>query len=173
MHLHILTVIFFPWVVLRCYRKIQWLFVFLIIMIKDNTAINSSWNLVPHFRHTYPIMLTSFWSRSESPLSWVSLLMLSWLAWCLELTFRVNLGEDQNSRGARSSEWGGWRHTVVFLGACLSVMVLCSTIHNVFQHALQRPSQRGLPDMLQKASRSMGYVCLTTGSVFFMVRFLN
>jgi len=41
---------------------------------KRRIAINP-----PRFEHAYPIVLATFWSRSGSPLSWVSLVAMLWL----------------------------------------------------------------------------------------------
>ena len=51
---------------------------------KRHIAINPPQNTPPRFEHTYPIVLATFWSGSGSPLSWVSLVALSWLPRCPE-----------------------------------------------------------------------------------------
>ena len=77
---------------------------------KRHIAINPPQNTPPRFEHTYPTVLATFWSSSGSPLSWVSLVALSWLPRCPELiqnvylSWSLTLGKSQKSYGARSGE---------------------------------------------------------------------
>ena len=58
---------------------------------KRHIAINPPQNTPPCFKHTYPIVLATFWSISGSPLSWVSLVALLWLPRCPELIQNIYL----------------------------------------------------------------------------------
>ena len=60
-------------------KKIRWMLKYKNCYSKRHIAINPPQNTAPHFKHTYPIVLATFWSGSGSPFSWVSLVALSWL----------------------------------------------------------------------------------------------
>ena len=71
----------------RCDKKIRWMFKLkkIYITVKDTLPlIPLKVHPSPRFEHTYPIALATFWSSSGSPLSWVSLVALSWLPRCPE-----------------------------------------------------------------------------------------
>lgn len=79
--------------------------------------------------HTYPIIHATFWSQSGSSLSRVVnyaaiTFLTSWInSKCLLFMIILILGKKQKLYSAKSSEYGGWGHIIMFLGAgaCLSI----------------------------------------------------
>lgn len=83
--------------------------------------------------------------------------------------FKVSftLGKSQQSCGARCSERGGWGHTIMSLGICLSFGWHLAVAFTVF---LVMPCEdiqgRGLPELHQKGIRMVGWVYSKCGGIY-------
>lgn len=81
--------------------------------------------ILSYFKHTYPIVLSTFWSSTRSLLTWISLelcIVVALMSWT-DSTFtshdHFELEKETEVSSAGSSERRGWRHTIKVLRACL------------------------------------------------------
>jgi hypothetical protein len=78
---------------------------------KRQIVINPPQNTSPHFEHTYPNVFAIFRSSSGSPLSWVSLVVLSWLPRCPEsIHGHFDFGEEPEVTRCQI-QWIRWMTT--------------------------------------------------------------